>query len=274
VVEYKESFKTRMVQKMLPPNGRSASAVAEETGLPQPTLSRWLREAGTVGIMNIPAKKWTLVEKLRVLIEASRLDESRLGEFLRREGLHEALLTAWRVEVETALGDDGAKRGKRAAAAKRIKELERELRRKDRALAEAAAILVLKKKWRRSGGTGTTPRRTGTRHDPRADRRGRAVGSPAGRSLRGARRQRAHRRAVAARPRRRPARRPEHGAGEHADARRAPGGAGDRQLAAVPRSVPEPDRAAAGRRGAVPGVGAHDVPHLARRGAVAPPRTQ
>ena len=145
VVEYSESFKTKMVQKMLPPSGRSAGALAEETGLPQPTLSRWLRAAGKVGVMNIPARKWTLVEKLRVLIEASRLDESRLGEFLRREGLHEAQLKPWRAEVETALGDR-SKRGKRSAAAKRIKELERELRRKDRALAEAAAILVLKKK--------------------------------------------------------------------------------------------------------------------------------
>jgi transposase-like protein len=146
-VEYKEAFKTKMVQKMLPPNGRSASALAEETGLPQPTLSRWLREAGKVGIMNVPARKWTLVEKLRVLLEASRVGESQLGELLRREGLHAAQLTAWRAEVETALGD-GVRRGKQSAsvAAKRIKALERELRRKDRALAEAAAILVLKKK--------------------------------------------------------------------------------------------------------------------------------
>jgi transposase len=150
-VEYTESLKTKMVQKMLPPNGRSASALAEETGLPQPTLSRWLREAGTVGIMNIPARKWTLVEKLRVLIEGSRLGESRLGEFLRREGLHEAQLKPWRAEVETALGE-GAKRGKRSAAAKRIKALERELRRKDRALAEAAAINL-----------GSSPRAWGTR---------------------------------------------------------------------------------------------------------------
>jgi transposase len=68
-----------MVQKMLPPNGRRAEALAEETGLPQPTLSRWLREAGKVGVMNIPGRKWTLVAKVRVLIEASRLDESREG---------------------------------------------------------------------------------------------------------------------------------------------------------------------------------------------------
>jgi hypothetical protein len=53
-----------MVQKMLPPNGRRAEALAEETGLPQPTLSRWLREADKVGVMNIPGRKWTLVEKV------------------------------------------------------------------------------------------------------------------------------------------------------------------------------------------------------------------
>ena len=144
-MEYSESFKTKMVQKMRPPNGRSAGALAEETGLPQPTLSRWLREARNIGVMNTPAKKWTLMEKLRVLIEASRLDENTLGECLRREGLHEAQLKQWRAAVEAVLGD-GSKRGKRSAAAKRIKELERELRRKDKALAEVSAILVLKKK--------------------------------------------------------------------------------------------------------------------------------
>jgi transposase len=67
-VEYSESFKTKMVQKMLPPNRRSAGTLKKETGLPQPTLSRWLRQAGKVGVMNIPGRKWTLVEKVRVLI--------------------------------------------------------------------------------------------------------------------------------------------------------------------------------------------------------------
>lgn len=67
-MEYSESFKTKMVQKMSPPNGRSAGARAQETGLEQPTLSRWLREVGEVGVMNIPGRKWSLVEKVRVLI--------------------------------------------------------------------------------------------------------------------------------------------------------------------------------------------------------------
>jgi len=135
-----------MVQKMLAPNARSASVLAVEVGLPQPTLSRWLREARTLGVMNTPAKKWTGAEKLRVLVEAGRLDESKLGEFLRREGLHEAQIKQWRAEAESALGDAPRRGGKRSAESKRIKDLERELRRKDKALAEASAILVLKKK--------------------------------------------------------------------------------------------------------------------------------
>lgn len=147
MVEYSEAFKGKVVQKMLPPNGRSAGSLAVEMGLPQPTLSRWLREARTIGGVKTPTKKnWTGAEKLRVLVEAGRLDDSTLGAFLRREGLHEAQLKQWRAEAEEALGST-VRRGRRASAeAKRVKQLERELRRKDKALAEASAILVLKKK--------------------------------------------------------------------------------------------------------------------------------
>lgn len=143
-VEYSEAFKRDVVRKMLPPNGRSASAVAAELGLGQPTLSRWLRQARTMGVMNTPTKKWTGAEKLRVVVAAGALDDSALGAFLRREGLHEARLKEWRAEAEAALGG-GAKR-KASAESLRVKQLERELRRKDKALAEVSAILVLKKK--------------------------------------------------------------------------------------------------------------------------------
>src|SRR2546425_838680 len=73
-------------------------------------------------------------------------DNSALGAFRRREGLHEAQLKEWRAEAEAALGGGTRRSGKRSAEAKRVKQLERELRRKDKALAEASAILVLKKK--------------------------------------------------------------------------------------------------------------------------------
>ena len=134
-----------MVSKMLPPGAISANALATKTGLSQSTLSRWLIEARTVGVMNKPAKKWTPTEKFRVVVESSKLSDGGLGEFLRREGLHEAQLKEWRSAAEAGL-IDAPKSSKRSPESKRIKELEWEVRRKDKALAEAAALLILKKK--------------------------------------------------------------------------------------------------------------------------------
>lgn len=145
-MEYSEEFKAAMVRKLLPPNARSASELARELNLPQPTLSRWLREARSVGgVTTKRSKQWTTAEKLRVLLEADQLGEDKLGELLRREGLHEAQLKQWREDVEAALSP-GKKSAKPSPEAKRVQELERELRRKEKALAEAAALLVLKKK--------------------------------------------------------------------------------------------------------------------------------
>jgi transposase-like protein len=81
--------------------------------------------------------------------EARELSDHELGEFLRREGLHEETLVAWRKAAEEAaleaLQPSGPVRA-RSGDRKRIKQLERELQRKDKALAEAAALLILKKK--------------------------------------------------------------------------------------------------------------------------------
>lgn len=157
-VEYSEAFKAKMVQKMLGPNGKSASALADEVGMSQPTLSRWLREAGSVASMSKSkrkgkrskarpeSKRWTRLEKLRVVFEASSLSDEELGAFLRREGLHEAQLNEWREAAREAFEGAGRRRRKASDDSKRIKELERELRRKEKALAEVSALLVLKKK--------------------------------------------------------------------------------------------------------------------------------
>ena len=92
-------------------------------------------------------KKWTIAEKLRVIVESMQLNDEDLGEFLRREGLHQAELKQWRQAAEAAMSNS-SKRKKVSSGVKRIKELERELRRKEKALAEAAALLILKKKMK------------------------------------------------------------------------------------------------------------------------------
>jgi transposase len=149
VPEYSAAFKTRVLQRLVGPHAVSATALAKELGVSQESLSRWLRQARSVGEMPASKKQWTGAEKLRVVTAAAGLTGSDLGAFLRREGLHEAQLAAWREAAEAALGAPAARpRPGGSPEAQRIGELERELRRKDRALAETAALLVLKKKVR------------------------------------------------------------------------------------------------------------------------------
>ena len=144
---FSEAFKARAVARLVGPRAVSANALAEAVGVSQESLSRWLRAARSVGGMTpFRKKQWTGAEKLRAVTEARGLTGSALGAFLRREGLHEAQLTAWRAAAEAALGAAARPRPGGSPEAQRIRELERELRRKDRALAETAALLVLKKK--------------------------------------------------------------------------------------------------------------------------------
>lgn len=153
--EYSENFKRKMVQRMSGPHARSATSLAKETGVAQATLSRWLIQARTIGSMpkddrETPKtgslrKERTPEEKMRLVLEAARLTGDELGAFLRREGLHEADLDEWRDAMMSGLKPPPSKHA-RSQEARRVKQLEKELRRKDKALAEAAALLVLQKK--------------------------------------------------------------------------------------------------------------------------------
>jgi transposase-like protein len=169
-VVYSTRLKRSMIQKLAGPGRQSATALAKETGISQSTLSRWLNVAGSVESMGENRdpetkrrpKDWSAEEKLEVVTEAERLSEEELGEFLRRKGLHEAQLTEWRdLARDGALGALGSRKGgslgkgsSNKGEARRIRELERELKRKDKALAETAALLVLQKKVRAIWGDG------------------------------------------------------------------------------------------------------------------------
>lgn len=146
-----------MITRLTGPGRMSAIGLSRDVGIPQSTLSRWLREAGNIGVMSKKKKKtapipqspreWPLERKLRVVLEALFLSDKELGAFLRREGLHEAQLQEMRSSVEEAFSDKKKKPSKKVSSEKKaIKELEKELARKDKALAEVTALLVLKKK--------------------------------------------------------------------------------------------------------------------------------
>ncbi len=153
---YNHSFKRKMVQRLLLANGPSQVALAAEVGIPQTTLSSWVRQFGTLDAVaknkttNVAPKPrrpedWSPEDRLRVLMEASAVGDAGLGELLRREGLHEESLQEWRKAALEALRGGAATRAS-GVERKKIKQLERELERKNAALAEAAALLVLKKK--------------------------------------------------------------------------------------------------------------------------------
>ena len=157
-MEYSQGFKARMIQRMSGPEAISAGALSREVGVAQSTLSGWRRQAATILAMSqndktdkagLPPDKRPTEEKFRIVMEAARLSDEELGAFLRREGVHESHLQSWRTEMLEAFKSAAQPpRGRRRSAAdtKRIKALERELKRKDKALAETAALLVLQKK--------------------------------------------------------------------------------------------------------------------------------
>ena len=94
-------------------------------------------------------KDWTPEEKLRVVVEAKSLSDEVLGAFLRKNGLYEAHLKEWRQQRLTALTQRSPRKSfKNSSEQRHIRELEKELDRKDKALAEAAALLMLQKKAR------------------------------------------------------------------------------------------------------------------------------
>ena len=149
---YPTEFKDAMISKMTEPRGRSATSLGKEIGIPQSTLSRWLRERGSVAwkaggeMSEGKGQSWGAEEKLAALLEYERLGEEERGKYLRGKGLHEVHLERWKKEFIEGLKIKPFVGGKNDPQRKRIAALEKELRRKEAALAEAAALLVLKKK--------------------------------------------------------------------------------------------------------------------------------
>jgi len=162
---YPDMFKQAMIQKMSGPDPISATTLSKQVNVPQSTLSKWLRMAGVGPSYGFPnnaheytkmskikdpkrPNDWSAEDKLKVVMAAASLDDQQLGAFLRNKGLHQTHLQQWRSQMLNGLQNETAKNSSRqtTAEAKRIRALEKELRRKDKALAETAALLVLKKK--------------------------------------------------------------------------------------------------------------------------------
>ena len=145
-MRYGQAFRDRAVARLLPPESSAVADVAREVGITVKTLERWRADAVTG-----PARDrvWTAGARLEAVIATAALNEAQRNAWCRAQGLYPAELTKWCGSATAALATPEEARAspqQTRVDRKRIKELERELRRKDSALAEAAALLVLSKK--------------------------------------------------------------------------------------------------------------------------------
>lgn len=148
--------KEAILKKLLPPVSRSVALLAREEGVSEQTLYNWRNQLNaqgpTVPVSRQKPDDWSGEAKLAVVIETAPLSEAELSQFCREKGLLVEQVKAWRSacimgtmsNVQRKAADKKQARDDK----KRIKQLERELNRKEKALAEAAALLVLRKKLR------------------------------------------------------------------------------------------------------------------------------
>lgn len=148
--------KEAILNKMLSPNKLSISALAKQEGLAKSTLYVWrdqLRQQGhTLPEPERSSENWSAHTKFNVIVETATLNESQLAEYCRSKGVYPEQVKAWSdVAIASQNGSQQSKDTKTAQEQqyrKQIKLLEREIQRKDKALAEAAALLILQKKMR------------------------------------------------------------------------------------------------------------------------------
>ena len=150
------------MQKMMPPHNIPIPQLSEETGISDVTLYTWRKQARVEGIA-VPgdgknSEKWSSEDKFAIVLEAASLNEAELAEYCRRKGLYAEQITAWRkAGVQANANRMAQARAQREQGKKdrtHIQKLERELQRKEKALAEVAALLVLQKKAQAVWGDG------------------------------------------------------------------------------------------------------------------------
>ena len=148
MARYSEAFKNKAVARLLPPEESTPELVARETGIGVGTLLRWQG-----GSPSVPARGRALTAAARfdAVIVTAGMNESNKNAWCREHGVYPGELAQWLTSAAGALTDTEPMRASASTQQtrqdkKRIKELERDINRKNAALAETTALLVLAKK--------------------------------------------------------------------------------------------------------------------------------
>lgn len=158
---YSQEFKASIVKKMMLPNSKSVPNLSKEVGISESALYKWKNEYLKKGIAvpnsNKNAEHWSAEEKLAVIVETMPLNASQLSEYCRTKGLYPEQVKNWKIAALLGYSRQSDIEKEQSSSRKqdqtKIKKLEAELRRKDKALAETAALLVLSKKYEAIWGT-------------------------------------------------------------------------------------------------------------------------
>lgn len=153
-MNYSKELKDSLLRRMLPPNSESITKIAREEGISEQTLRTWRDKARANGMaapgIEAGADKWSTQDKFLIVVETVSMSETELAEYARKKGLYVEQISAWRdacMNANGGIAQEAARLNKALKAAERDKkDLQKELARKEKALAEAAALLVLRKK--------------------------------------------------------------------------------------------------------------------------------
>ena len=153
-MNYSPELKEAMLRRMLPPNNESITKISKEEGISEQTLRNWRDKARKEGVA-APGKDakpddWSTQDKFLIVVETASLNEAELAEYARKKGLYVEQIKAWRDACMNANGGvakEAARLNRKLKdSIRERKKLEKELQRKEKALAEAAALLVMSKK--------------------------------------------------------------------------------------------------------------------------------
>jgi transposase-like protein len=143
---YSREFKDAIVTKIVNRGSLGIAEVCAKEGVRTATASRWLKRDILGDMKTKPtAKTWSPKEKLQAVSQTLAKSETDTGLYLRKEGLHSQQVDEWKSQALASF-EPQPRRAVKDVRDERIKELEREILRKDKALAEASALLILQKK--------------------------------------------------------------------------------------------------------------------------------
>lgn len=145
---FSKEFKEAIVKKLISRGSKTIEQFCNENNLAISTVSRWQSECANVLEMknNKDKSKYSAEKILKIISETYSLNEEDLGIYLRKNGLHSNQLTEWRSSFLSSINQPKVNPHKKDDRDVKIKDLEKNLRKKDAALAEVSALLILQKK--------------------------------------------------------------------------------------------------------------------------------